>query len=168
MTAVLGGPAITSLGSFFVLVPVAHNSLLLLLLAPLYNNATGRRYPHGLQHINANGHGTANRPLTDRLGFRPEDLDAVLKQYNQVFDVSRDDLESLFLQTEMHAYRRRFSEIACADIMSRDIVKVEFGTTLEDAWTLLRRHRIKAAGDRPRAPSDRHCYADRFHATCRP
>jgi CBS-domain-containing membrane protein len=45
---------------------------------------------------------------------------------------------------EMHAYRRRFGEITCADIMSRDVVAVQFGTPLRDAWSLLRRHDIRA------------------------
>ncbi len=35
-------------------------------------------------------------------------------------------------------------EITCANIMSRDLVTVEFATELEEAWTLLRHHRIKA------------------------
>jgi CBS domain-containing membrane protein len=50
----------------------------------------------------------------------------------------------LLQQTEMHAYRRRFGEILCEDIMSRDVVTVEFGTELEEAWALLRKHKIKA------------------------
>ncbi|MBS0307890.1 MAG: HPP family protein [Proteobacteria bacterium] len=144
LTAVLGGPAIHALGYHFVLFPVVANSVLLLLVALLFNNATRRRYPHAAHIDHSNTHRTADAIPTDRLGFKPEDLDAVLKQYNQVLDVSRDDLEELFMQTEMHAYRRRFGEITCADVMSRDVVAVEFGTPLEEAWTLLRQHRIKA------------------------
>ncbi|MFD2273740.1 HPP family protein [Undibacterium arcticum] len=144
LTAVLGGPAILAQGYRFVLLPVLLNSALLLLVALLFNNATRRRYPHPTRLEHARTHGTADAPAADRLGFTPADLDDVLKQYNQVLDISRDDLESLLLQTEMHAYRRRFGEISCADIMSRDVVTVEFGTTLEDAWRLLREHRIKA------------------------
>ncbi|MBI1892237.1 MAG: HPP family protein [Burkholderiales bacterium] len=143
LTAVLGGPAIHALSYGYVLFPVALNSGLLLLLALAFNNATGRRYPHAhLEH--GNTHGTADLPAIERLGFKPEDLDEVLKHYNQVLDISRDDLEDLFLQTEMHAYRRRFGEITCGHIMSRDVLAVEYGTTLEEAWTLLRQHRIKA------------------------
>ncbi len=144
LTAVLGGPEIHALGYEFVFMPVAINSGMLLLLALFFNNATGRRYPHASHPEHANVHHTADALPIDRLGFTPEDLDEVLKQYNQVLDVSRDDLEDIFLQTEMHAYRRRFGEITCADIMSRDVVTVEFGTTLEEAWTLLRWHRVKA------------------------
>jgi CBS domain-containing membrane protein len=144
LTAVLGEPTIHAQGFYFVLSPVGINSLLLLLVALLFNNSTGRRYPHPSHLDHRNTHRTSDLRTSDRLGFTPEDLDDVLKKYNQVLDVSRDDLESLFLQTEMHAYRRRFGEITCADIMSRDIVTVEFGALLEDAWALLLEHRIKA------------------------
>ncbi|MES2353261.1 MAG: HPP family protein [Pseudomonadota bacterium] len=144
LTAVLGGPAIHAQGYYFVLSPVGSNSVLLLLVALLFNNATRRRYPHPSQLDHSNTHNTSDRRPSDRLGFIPKDLDDVLKQYNQVLDIGRDDLESLLLQTEMHAYRRRFGEITCADIMSRDVITVDFGTTLEEAWMLLREHHIKA------------------------
>jgi CBS domain-containing membrane protein len=144
LTAVLGGPAVTGLGFHFVLAPVLLNSLLLLLVALLFNNATCRRYPH-VAHVDPGKlHQTKDQPSGRRIGFTQEDLDHVLQQYNQVLDVSRDDLENLILQTELHAYRRRFGAITCADIMSRDVVSVEYGTSLEDAWALLLKHRIKA------------------------
>ncbi|MEN3296197.1 MAG: rane protein [Burkholderiales bacterium] len=144
LTAVLGGPAIQAQGYHFVLSPVGVNSSLLLLIAILFNNATRRRYPHAPHLDHSNPHRTADPLPSDRVGFTPADLDDVLKQYNEVLDVSRDDLETIFLQTEMHAYRRRFGEIICADIMSRDVKAVEFGTTLKEAWALMREHRIKA------------------------
>lgn len=144
LTAVLGGPAIHAAGYEFVLVPVALNSLLLLLAALFYNNATGRRYPHPQQIEIEHPHATGDLPPSERLGFTHEDLEAVLQRYNQVLDVSRDDIEALFRQTEMQAYRRRFGEVRCADIMSRDVVTVEFATELEAAWGLLREHRVEA------------------------
>ena len=55
-----------------------------------------------------------------------------------------DDLDALFRRTQMQASRRRFGQVTCADIMSRDLVAVEFGTYLGEAWTLLRNHRIQA------------------------
>jgi CBS domain-containing membrane protein len=144
LMGVIGGDAIRAAGYEFLVSPVAINSLILLSVAIVFNNATRRRYPHPphLHHVTT--HQTADARPTDRIGFTPDDLEEVLKRYNQVLDVSLDDLESLFLQAEMQAYRRRSGEITCADIMSRDLVTVEFGTPLEEAWTLLRRHRIKA------------------------
>ena len=142
LTAVLGGPLIVEQGYGFIISPVGINSLLLLIVALIYNNMTGRPYPHAVKQ--ADSRQTKNIPAEMRFGFTSEDLNEVLKEYNQVLDVSRDDLQSLLQQTEMHAYRRRFGEITCADIMSKDVVSVEFGTTLEDAWAFLRKHQIKA------------------------
>ena len=144
LTAVLGGPAVQAAGFGFVLSPVAINSLILLAIAFAFNNATRHRYPHRQQPETAGMHKTADAPPTNRIGFTPQDLDAVLDGYNEVLDVSRDDLASLFMQAEMQAYRRRYEEITCADIMSRDLVTVEFGTGLEEAWSLLRKHKVKA------------------------
>ncbi len=59
-------------------------------------------------------------------GVTAEDLNEVLKEYNQVLDVSRDGLQTLLQQTEMHAYCRRFGEITGADIMSANIISAEF------------------------------------------
>ncbi|CAN5799612.1 HPP family protein [soil metagenome] len=144
LSAVLGGAAIHTQGFNYVLFPVGLNSFLLLLLAIVFNNLTRHTYPHQQQSEQKSIHKTADMTPTVRLGFTSGDLDAVIQQYNEVLDISRDDLEFLFKQTEMQAYRRRFHEISCGDIMSRDIITVEYGTSLEDAWHLLRKHKIKA------------------------
>jgi CBS domain-containing membrane protein len=144
LTTVLGGPAVTAAGYQFVLLPVALNSVVLLSAAIAFNNATRRPYPHPRHAQHANPHHTADRSPTERLGVGKEDLDAVLRQHNEVLDISRDDLENLLQAAEMHAYRRRFGQITCADIMSRDVIAVEFGTPLAKAWSLMRRHDIRA------------------------
>jgi CBS domain-containing membrane protein len=120
----------------FAWFPAFVNSGLLVLAGILYNTLTGRRYPH-VQLANVDGPKSLNR-------FSSADLDVVLSRYNQVLDVSRDDLESLLQLTEMEAYRRKLGEIKCADIMTRDLVVAEYATTLETAWALMGQHRIKA------------------------
>jgi CBS domain-containing membrane protein len=143
LTAVLGGPVVTSAGYHFVMEPVALNSAILMLAAIAFNNATRRAYPHP-QQPRANVHHTADATPTERTGVRRQDFDAILRQYDQVLDISRDDLEGLFQQAEMLAYHRRFGEVTCADIMSRDVIAVQFGTSLQDAWSALRRHDVRA------------------------
>lgn len=144
LTAVVAGPQVHALGYGFVLMPVALNSVLLLLIAVLVHQLTGQRYPHGQQApARPAGAGVADMP-THRLGFTPDDLDAVLARYNQVLDVSRDDLEALFQQTEMQAYRRRFGETSCGAVMSPEPVSVVFGTELSEAWALMQKHRLHA------------------------
>jgi CBS domain-containing membrane protein len=144
LTAVLGGPAVHAMGYSFVLIPVGLNSLLLLLTALFFNNATGRRYPHVLQPDRSSKHNTTDVAPTERTGITPEDLDAVLARYNQVLDISREDLESIMLQTELQAYRRRLDGTKCSDIMSKDVVHVEFGTELAEAWRQFKSHNLTA------------------------
>ncbi len=144
LTAVLGGPAVHAMGYSFVLTPVALNSLLLLLTALFFNNATGRRYPHVTQPDRTSKHNTADVAPTERIGITPGDLDTVLTRYNQVLDISRADLESIMLQTEMQAYRRRMGEVKCSSIMSKDVVTVEFGTELAEAWAQFQSHDLTA------------------------
>lgn len=141
LTAVLGGAGITELGYQFVLYPVALNSILLLAVALLFNNVLRSRYPH--RHVeHASIHKTADPLPRDRLGFTREDLDAVLEARGELLDISGDDLEEVLLATEQQAYRRRFGEIRCADIMSRDMVSVGPETSLQQAWSLLQKHRL--------------------------
>lgn len=58
-------------------------------------------------------------------------------------DIDRDSLEELVRQAQMQAWQRHVGIVRCADVMSRDLVTVEFATPLDEAWTLLHRHRIR-------------------------
>lgn len=122
----------------FPIFPVLANSVLLVLAGAAYNSLTGRRYPH------PQGASLPPKPAGAGAARAPDDLGEVLRRYNQVLDVSRDDLEALLHETERLAYRRRLSELRCDTIMSRELITVQFGTPLQEAWALLNRHRIKA------------------------
>jgi CBS domain-containing membrane protein len=144
LTAVLGGPSVHAAGFAFALLPVGLNSTLIVLAALVFNNLTGRRYPHTQQSAMRNVHETRDPVPTARIGFSREDLDAALARYGQVLDVSRDDLEAILFETEIQAYARRFGIITCATVMSKDAVTVGPGMPLADAWRLLRRHGLHA------------------------
>ena len=143
LTAVLGGPAITALGYRFVLWPVAIDSLLLLLAALVFNVAVRRRYPHRAP-AHAGTHLTRDEPPSARLGLTVHDLHAALRARGELLDVSQDDLEALFIDAEHRAWSRRFGDIRCADLMSRDVVRVQASTSTQDAWGLMIRHAVKA------------------------
>ncbi|MCJ2071468.1 HPP family protein [Methylobacterium sp. J-030] len=140
LTAVLGGPAVRALGYGFALWPVAANSLILLATALLFNNLTGRAYPHQRPA----GPRTADPPSGARVGFRTADLDAALKDFDQLLDVDRGDLEQILRQVQMRVYGRSSGPITCGAIMSRDVIAVAPDAPLTEALRLLRRHRIKA------------------------
>lgn len=119
--------------------PVALNSLLLVLAGVAYNSLTGRRYPHAQQAPVAAAGPTQAPPR-----FGDAELDAVLARYNQVLDVPRDDLAGLLHEAELLSYRNRLGRLRCADIMSSPVITAEFGTPLAEAWGLLQQHGIKA------------------------
>jgi CBS domain-containing membrane protein len=144
LTTVLGGPAVHAAGFGFAFMPVCLNSTLIVLVALVFNNLTGRRYPHTQQSMLQNVHATRDPVPTARVGFTKEDLDAALARYGQVLDISRDDLEAILLETEAQAYGRRFGIVTCGAIMSKDAVTVRPGMPLIDAWRLLRRHGLHA------------------------
>lgn len=114
-----------------VVFPVLANAVVLTATAWLYHRATGHRYPHGAQPA-------VPRQVTE------EDLDAVLAGYNEVLDISRDDLLTLIDRTQRLSQQRRLADTRCADVMTRDVITVEYGTPLQEAWALLRAHKLKA------------------------
>jgi CBS domain-containing membrane protein len=143
ITAVLGQAAVHDLGFGFALVPVAVNSALLLGVALAWRRLT-RPAPVHAPVVHGSRHSTADPAPQDRVGLTTADLDAALRDFNQLVDIDRDALETLLRQAQMQAWQRRFGSVRCADIMSRDIVSVEFATPLNEAWALLHRHRIRA------------------------
>ena len=144
LTAVLAGSVIQQWGYWFVLSPVGLNTVLLLASAYAFNNVTGRPYPHLAPAGTPNTHGTADPLPSQRLGVVPEDIRAVLEQYDEVVNISLDDLDALLHQAQIRAYERRSGEITCGEIMSRDVLTVSPGTSIKAAWRLLAKSRIKA------------------------
>ncbi|MEW6256777.1 MAG: HPP family protein [Pseudomonadota bacterium] len=140
LTVVLGGPSVEAAGYGFILSPILLNSALLLGAALAFNALMGRPYP-------APGSAparTAEPSPLGRLGFSADDLDAALKQYDRLLDVSRADLEQVLRLAEVRAYARRSGRTRCADIMTRDVVAVAPDTSMKEALRLLRAHHVKA------------------------
>ena len=112
---------------------------LLVVAGMAYNSLTGRRYPHSQRAPAPNA-----TPQAQVARLDAADLDAVLARYNQVLDISRDDLEGLLQQAQTQAYRRYLGDIRCGDVMSAAVVAVEFGTPLQEAWDLMQTRGVKA------------------------
>jgi len=125
---------LTQVATFrYALFPVLLDSLVLVVVAVLYNNLTGRRYPV-----------VPSVPVAAASRFSAADLDAALAHYNQVIDVNRADLESLLHFAEAQAYGRRLGDLRCEQVMTRQLITVDAATPLREGWRLLREHRIKA------------------------
>ncbi|MGC3963341.1 MAG: HPP family protein [Rhodocyclaceae bacterium] len=101
LTAVLGGPAVTDLGYQFVLHPVLLDSVALAVLAIVFNNLAGRRYPHALAPSEPR---PANPPIA-AVSITREDLHAALIQ-GELLDIDEDDLEDILVRAEQCAHER--------------------------------------------------------------
>lgn len=122
---------------FFALTPVLVNSVLLVAVGMLFNGATRRPYPHRAAAV-------SRQARDDEADAVDADLNAVLARYNQVLDISRDDLKALLQDTQLSAYQRKLANLTCGDIMSKRLITVGHQTLLQQAWALFQEHRIKA------------------------
>ena len=120
MTAVLGGDAVHELGYAFVFYPVLLNSLLLLVIAIIYNRMVGRQYPVGL-HLNTR---SQDPTPTQKASIQPQDIQAALAEQTQLLDISQYDLQKIILDAQEKASKRAQNVYLCQDIMSRDVLSV--------------------------------------------
>ena len=142
LTAVIGGPAVASAGFLFPFVPVALNSVLLVMLGIAFHKFSRRAYPHKVSAA-ANTHKTQDLPATLRAGFRSEDVDAALEVLEETFDIERSDLDTLLRQVQLQATIRTHKTLLCQDIMSRDVIMVLENESPETARDLLLEHNIR-------------------------
>ena len=120
------------------------SAILLLVTASAVNNLLlGRKYPQCQPDLSANLHKTKDTPPTHRAGITNEDLDFALQQHGTYIDVQESELIQLYETAVNHAFTRKMNT-TCADIMARDVISITQDTKLDDAWMLLRKHKIKA------------------------
>ncbi len=143
LTALIGGPAITSSGFLFPFVPVGLNSLILVGLGIVFHRLARRQYPHVPAAAPANPHATADLPAPMRVGFHDEDIDAALLTLNETLDIDRTDLDRLLREVEHKALVRSRGALTCAEVMSRDVVTVELHDPVARARELLIRHDVR-------------------------
>lgn len=122
---------------------VSLNVVVLLLSAVVVNNLVlRRRYPYSFKPA-PNPHRTEDVAPTGRGGLTHADVERAVQALDTFVDVQEDELIKLYNLAADYAFERH-AGVSCGDIMSRDIVTVQYGTALEEAWTQLRAHKIKA------------------------
>ena len=143
LTSILGGPTVLAAGFAYPFVPVALNSALLVLLGIVFHKLSRRAYPHARLPAPTNIHQTTDIPPQQRIGFRPEDVDAALAALHETFDIDRGDLDVLLRQVEIEAMARTHATLLAQDVMSRDVVTVDQNADLDHARALLLNHNIR-------------------------
>ena len=98
LLAVLGGPTSSAWSVGFTLMPVALNSVLLVVLGVLFHRFSGHAYPHPSKSVSS-----PQRALE----IDGSDIDASLAEMGETFDISRDDLLRLLRRAQLAASQRQ-------------------------------------------------------------
>lgn len=117
LLAATATPAIADQGIWFVALPVAVNTVALLLVAIAVNNATGRRYPHRPPPA------PPATPVAD-LAIGQPDIEQAMRRLAARLDVLPEDVVALVRDAETHALDRRLGSLPLSRIMNRDVAVV--------------------------------------------
>lgn len=146
LTPVISGDSIASLGYGFVLLPVSLNIAVMLVLAIVVNRWLLRHeYPTKTRksYKKNSNHDPIVEP-TQQPGISEQDVEQALQKMDTFMDVSTGDLSRLLSNIQMQRVKRHSTEISCADIMVGNVLTVEYGTDVEEAWKLMQRENLKA------------------------
>nr|WP_239523403.1 HPP family protein [Geodermatophilus normandii] len=136
----VGGSAVTEHGWAFALWPVGVDTVVLLLVAALVNNLTGRPYPHVPEPPRSG----PEAPPTERVGLQAEDVRAAMQRLDRGLDVLPGDVLALVRDAEAHALDRRLGQLRVGALMERDVRTVQPQETLYRARMLMNQHAVKA------------------------
>lgn len=136
---VLSDDLISSLGYGYVLMPVGLNVAILLIMAIVINRWVLRH-----QYPTVPGANDTIDKSTQQTGISDQDLTLALENMDMFMDVSPADLRKLLTDAEARSFKRFKGNIACADIMVRDVPAVEYGTEVEEAWNIMHKQKLKA------------------------
>jgi len=135
LVPVIGGATFIELGYKFVLTPVLINVLAMLIMAIIVNRwGLKRDYPQLFKPIVSVN--------DDRLS--QQDVQQALKKGGEFIDVNVNQLHELLLSAEQQKLERLHGEIICADIMTKEILAVEYGDEVEIAWQKMHHEKLKA------------------------
>jgi CBS domain-containing membrane protein len=143
LTPIIAGHA---MNYSFVLMPVGINVAVMLVLAIAINRWLLRHeYPTVTHPIGDKQHkyGTVIQP-GQRTGISEQDLEHALEHMDMFVDVSTGDLSKLLSDAQMESFKRYRGNITCADIMAKNILAVEYGTEVEEAWKIMHSEQLKA------------------------
>lgn len=122
---------------WYLLVPMAALSAVLVAVGVLYHRACGRPYLHQPPLV-----AKAQRPAT-QLALSEQDLEQLLQRFDQSNNLSPEDLGVMLAAAEEDAIKRRMSAVSCGEVMSAKLVTVSPQTPLEEIAELFHRHLVK-------------------------
>jgi CBS domain-containing membrane protein len=139
-------PMAGTLGYSFVVMPVGLNVAVMLIMAIVINRwLLGYNYPLFLQQSGTKNMSqeTAIIPF-QRTDISCHDMEQALDNMDRFIDVTPGDLSKLLTDVQTRRFKRHTGNITCGDIMIKNILAVEYGTEVEEAWKIMHREKLKA------------------------
>lgn len=147
LAPVLGKASVSELDYGFVFIPVGLNVLIMLVMALVINRWLLRHeYPIGKRPLTSrkNSINDITAESSQNTGISVQDVENALQNRDAFLDVSSGDLSKILTDVQKHRFKRTSGQITCADIMVRNVLAVEYGTDVEEAWNIMRREKLKA------------------------
>ena len=146
LTPIIAGVPVGFDNYSFVLTPVGINVAIILVMAIAINRWILRyEYPIAPHQTDnkKHKHNTLIQP-SQRVGISEQDVEQALENMDMFMDVSTGDLSKLLTDAQMQSFKRYRGNISCADIMVKNILTVEYGTEVEEAWKIMHSEKLKA------------------------
>ncbi|MEI7995266.1 MAG: HPP family protein [Methylococcaceae bacterium] len=146
LTPIIAGDPVGFDSYSFVLTPVGINVAIMLIMAIAINRWILRYEYPTVPHQTDNKkhkHSTLIQP-SQRVGISEQDVEQALENMDMFMDVSTGDLSKLLTDAQMQSFKRHRGNISCADIMVTNILTVEYGTEVEEAWKIMHNEKLKA------------------------
>ena len=146
LTPIIAGDPVGFDSYSFVLTPVGINVAIMLIMAIAINRWILRYEYPTVPHQTDNKkhkHSTLIQP-SQRVGISEQDVEQALENMDMFMDVSTGDLSKLLTDAQMQSFKRHRGNITCADIMVTNILTVEYGTEVEEAWKIMHNEKLKA------------------------
>jgi CBS domain-containing membrane protein len=146
LAPVIAGGSTVSFGYDFVLMPLGANVAIMLMMAIAMNRWLLRHpYPMYSHAPAPNKHKNSPRTQpTHSFGISEDDLQQALENMDMFMDVSTGDLSRLIADAQLQSFSRNKGTIICEDIMVKNILTVEYGTDVEEAWKIMHSEKLKA------------------------
>lgn len=146
LAPVMAGGSTGSFGYDFLLMPLGANVAIMLAMAIAMNRWLLRHpYPMPSHAAAPKKHKNSTRIQPSyAIGISEDDLQQALENMDMFMDVSTGDLSRLIADAQLQSFSRHKGTLTCADIMVKNILTVEYGTDVEDAWKIMHNEKLKA------------------------
>ena len=145
LTPIIAGDSVNFMNYSFVLMPVGINVAIMLVMAIAINRwVLHYEYPTVPHQADNKKHNHSTMQPSQLTGISEQDLEQALENMDRFMDVSTGDLSKLLSDAQMQSFKRYRGNTTCADIMVKNVLTVEYGTEVEEAWKIMHSKKLKS------------------------